>query len=406
MGTGENNLTERDEYDKSIESLEDIMFLDCKRKINNSNIDDSDIRKIITISLESVQEFSRPLWRLYRETSQNCPSLISILEPKLFLRIIKHIRKIVYQKIENRNVGISIIFFSKVDEVEHRFADYDMQPISIKRDECITDIKTFFEDKKNELKRSYKGVDSKKAFFAFVYDKIKKTLIFKGIRAFGNTTFEKICRDNAVGFNVAEGIPCIRIYHQEELVEDYILSESTGDWVIRIKNDIKNVIKEQVDLLPKDLESLTKIVMQLSYLRIGTILIITSNPEKLEKLKSVATHTLTSLSLEEDLDSELIYQYASNDGAVIIYSESRKRLKAYKLGMVLESQNNYSKYYKELLSNDSCGTRHENAVKYACEHPEDCIIVVSENRSISILHGDKPIYWRDNPKLKKQFKLD
>ena len=58
--------------------------------------------------------------------------------------------------------------------------------------------------------------------------------------------------------------------------------------------------------------------------------------------------------------------------------------------------------YKSLVESNNCGSRHEKAARYACEHPSDCIIVVSENRSISILHGPEPIYWRDDPNpLKK-----
>lgn len=172
------------EQENDIETLEGIVLSECKEIVDKHHIDNSVIREIITTSLEPVQEFSRALWRLYKATSQKCPSIFSILDSKLFLRIIKHIRNIVYQKIENRNVGISIIVFSNNDEVEHYYTDYEMQPISISRDTGIENIKKFFEDQQNNLKRAYKGIDSKKAFFAFVYDKNKGSLIFKGIRKF------------------------------------------------------------------------------------------------------------------------------------------------------------------------------------------------------------------------------
>lgn len=383
------------EQGNKIETLEDIVLSECKGIIEKHKINESVIREIITTSLEPVQEFSRALWRLYNATCQNCPNIFSILDAKLFLRIIKHIRNIVYQKIENRNVGISIIVFSNSTEVDGRF--YDVQPISIDRYTKTKDTKKFFEDQQNKLKRAYKGVDSKKAFFAFSYDKANETLIFKGIRTF-DSSFEDVCRNNAVGFNVSEGVPCIRIYHQHRHILDYIISESTGDWVIRIKDAIRDIIEKQIDgLHTTDLEILTQIVMQLSYLRIGAMLIITKSPEKFRD--KIESHKLLrdDALLEDYFRNGLIYQYAAADGAVVIQFSVGARLRLCNNGVVLNPQGKgYSKEYDNLISKSNCGTRHEKAARHSCENPDDCLFVVSENRSISILHGPNPIYWRDD----------
>ena len=154
----------------------------------------------------------------------------------------------------------------------------------------------------------------------------------------------------------------------------------------------------------KDLELLTQIVMQLSYLRIGAMLIITKYPNKFDI--KIASHELRDALLEDYFENGLIYQYAAEDGAVVIQFEEGKRLKVCHNGAVLNPQGTVcSKEYNELIIKSNCGTRHEKAARHSCENPDDCIIVVSENRSISILHGPEPIYWRDDPNpLKKQIK--
>lgn len=400
MDTEDKKTNSQENNEEKIETLEEIIYNKCSSIIEGYKLNATAAKEIITTSVVSAQEFSRPLWRLYNALSQKCPTIFQIIDAELFLRIINHIRSIGYQKIENRNVGLSITIFSQEKEMDHSYKDYELQPISIERDQKIADVQKFFEDKGNELKRAYKGIDSQKAFFAFVYDKDNKSLKFKGIRKIDADNFEKICGDSAVGFQISEGIPCVRIYHRRNHILDYIISESTGDWVIRIKDDIKNVLKNNLELSDNYLDMLTEIIMQLSYLRIGSMLIITESPEQFKT--RISSHQLNEAPLEDYFENGLIYQYAADDGAVIIQLQNDS-LKVCYNGAVLNPQNNgCSKEYNDLIMKSNCGTRHEKAARHACENQDDCIIVISENRSISILHGSQPIYWRDDPNpLKK-----
>lgn len=66
-------------------------------------------------------------------------------------------------------------------------------------------------------------------------------------------------------------------------------------------------------------------------MRFGTSQHIIGNvANKLNYLNKSKLHTLQSNSLENDLREELIYQYAANDGAVIIHHIPDRRLVAEK----------------------------------------------------------------------------
>lgn len=263
---------------ETLESLEEIILSDCKDIITTYNIEDKVARAIISQTIEASQFFTHALWHFYDVVRENYPNIFNIISPKGFLLIIQHLRRLVFQKIENRNVGASIILFTSKEQIG-QLSNYHLQVSPLKN--TSGDIKNFFKEKELDLVRAYKGIKSDKAFFAFVVDANKNTIKYNGIKAFGDNSFETICGDDAIGFNLSEGVPCIRIYNQGDRIVDY-----TGS------------------------------------------------------------------------------QYDNSS-------------------------------YKSLVNDYNCGSRHEKAARYACEHPNDCVIVVSENRSISILHGDTPIYWRD-----------
>lgn len=378
---------------ETLETLEEIILSDCQEIIKSYNIEDIAAKAIISQTIESSQFFTHALWHFYDVVRKFYPNIFNLISPKGFLLIIQHLRRVVFQKIESRNVGASIILFINNEQVE-QLGNYHIQVLPLIN--SFGDIKNFFNEKELDLVRAYKGIKSNKAFFAFVINAKDNTIQFKGIKAFGENSFTTICGDDAIGFNLSEGVPCIRLYNQGERIVDYMLSEATGNWVIRPEKELYDIIAKQlIGVMQQDIKTLTKAIMQLSYLRIGAMLVITSNVKEFENDKTY--YKLQSNGLENDMREELIYQYAANDGAVIIHKIPERHLVAEKIGVILNpTGNKYDKsLYKALVNDYNCGSRHEKAARYACEHPNDCVIVISENRSISILHGENPIFWRD-----------
>ena len=206
---------------------------------------------------------------------------------------------------------------------------------------------------------------------------------------------ESICNDEAIGFELTNGF--IRIFFHKEVIMDYFLSEKGGNWQPRYNFDIEEILRQQVELDKEDYKLLTKVVMQLSQLGKGAMLIIADKPDNMSTHYS--TPCLQSVeSLEKAVANSTIYSLASYDGAVVLTKNQKtNRLKVCNFGVILSpaSDINCNDDYFHLLQYSNSGSRHEKAVRHAYDNPEDCIIVISENRSVSILKGKKPILWRD-----------
>lgn len=88
--------------------------------------------------------------------------------------------------------------------------------------------------------------------------------------------------------------------------------------------------------------------------------------------------------------------FASDDGAVVLKKgENGKIEKIIGIGVMLNPTSELSPEYAELIKQTHSGTRHEKGARYACQHLDDYVIIISENKSLSILHGETSIIWRN-----------
>lgn len=382
--------------ESSTDFLEEKILENCQEILEENTISREYAVAIISEAISATEEFSRSMWQFYRDMRNHCKGVFEQIPPELFLNIVKHLKRIVNQKIESRNVGASIVLFLQ-QEQSRRFGEYPLQSVSLPAQSKISDFKGFFNDDQNDLQRLYKCINSYDAFFSYTYNHETNQLRFDGVKSMGSNSIESICEGDVLGFNISSEIPYIRIYNSGHRVVDYFMSESTGNWLARFETDIIRAIKSQInDVQEDDVKTLAKIAMQLSFLRYGAIIIITSNIDKFTESK--APCGLINEDLEIAEKSKIIYNYAAYDGAVIIQCKRNNKLKVCGFGLILNpsSDAQISDDYEILLRQTNSGSRHEKAVRFAHENPDDCILVVSENRSISILHGRDPVYWRDN----------
>ena len=204
-----------------------------------------------------------------------------------------------------------------------------------------------------------------------------------------SNSMKSLCHGTTIGFSLENDTNCIRIFYQRDLCVEYFLSEITGSWTIRFKDDIKNLIS-QSGLTNGETERLTNYVISLSYQGLGAMIILTKNAHK---IKSYLTDSAKKLDFHLDsvaADNHFI-NCAKVDGAIIIENKEIAIIRYY--GVSISPKCEVANAYKDLVS--LCGSRHGKAAQYACEYPDDYIIVISENRTISFLHGKTPIYWRD-----------
>lgn len=186
-------------------SLEKRIFDKCKCIIEEHSLNVEATKEIIARAVVESKEFSRTMWAFCNDIGMNCPNVFSKIDPEIFLHIVRHLKRIVNQKIESRNVGISLIIFTEPSR-SATYGDFLMQSNTYEQGSNISDIKGFFNDDQNALQRTYKCIDSTKAFFAYSYNKEKGQLKFDGIKKFENHTFETICGEDTIGFNVSNGI--------------------------------------------------------------------------------------------------------------------------------------------------------------------------------------------------------
>lgn len=386
--------------------LTKTIFKKCKSNIASDNISEDTLNKIISVAINETEEFSRPMWRFCKELYERNKDIFKIITPEILLNVIRHLKRIANQKIECRAVGVKIIIFSQEVRAKN-FGSYPLQFQPYVSPSKIKNIRGFFIDNSNNLQRIYKCIDSDKAFFAYVYDKQHNKLEFKEIKASVEGMTE-ICGDSTIGFELLSGVPCIRIFNNKEKIADYYLSETTGDWRARFDCDIFNILMKFNMFSENDAHLLTNIATQISVMGYGTILVITNKPERIENDNMPCK--INSEKLDEAQKNKTIYNYTSYDGAVIIKCGKKNnindKLEISNFGVILNSevQINKNDNYDILLKYTNSGSRHEKAVGYAYSHKKDCVIVISENRTISIIRGIKPIYWRDNPNPQKLIK--
>lgn len=388
----------------SIKSADDFLELNilekCSTIINDNNIPQDVAHSIISTAVFETEEFSRPMWRFYNDMREKHKNIFDIISPEIFLNIVRHLKKIANQKIERRNVGVNIIICSQEGRSNRIGASYPVQFQPYVDPSDIKDIRAFFIDESNNLQRIYKCIDSSNAFFAYTYNKEQNSLKFDEIKTFNGRSMKDICREHDIGFQLSGGKGLIRIYNGCKKIVDYYLSEITGDWVARFDSDIAEILNGFKMFNEADAKILTDLATEISCLGYGAMLIITQSPQNFGH--SSAPCEISDEELEEATSNKTVYNYTSYDGAVIIKcgedSHSNERLKICNFGVLINPKASIDTDddYDVLLHYTNSGSRHEKAVRYAYDNPNDCVIVISENRTISILHGNSPIYWRDN----------
>ena len=311
--------------------------------------------------------------------------------------IIRHLRDVCSQKREKHSMSANFIIFSeKCDIAQKARKSIRQESCELNRDSEIT----FNKEQRQELYKAYRLVNSTRSFFAFKKYMVADRVIYKyeGLFDFSkdkmliDEQMLEICYDfETVGFSVEEGKNCIRVYHNATHLFDYYLNESSGDWKLRSRGEIERFVQEF--LKGRMVEQFASTIIDLAYKGIGSMIIITDSIEKFEKDKK--SSQIVNIKLTEELLKGQFFDFASDDGAVVINRESEKDLKLYSYGVFINPICDLDEEYNKYIQQTHSGTRHEKAARYACENPNDYVFIISDNKTISFLHGKEIIFWRD-----------
>lgn len=172
------------------------------------------------------------------------------------------------------------------------------------------------------------------------------------------------------------GQDCIRIVADGEIAADYYLSEASGEWTLRMcRQLIERAVKAApTALTPGDVRVVFKRAVDLSYKRIGAMLILGDGTPRnvyYEHETALTSVNLRSLSPSEFADM------AGADGAVRI--EPVRGVTA--IGALVRT-----KFSPDPgLDSRPEGSRHSSAAAFSEMAPNHMVFVVSENRALTVM---------------------
>lgn len=337
---------------------------------------------------------------LYVDLCKKC-ALTDITQSNsnLILRIIRFLRNLGEQKREKYRVDANIVIFYNQKNIDTS-ASKSLIPIEIE------DEKNWFATG-HEIEKACQFTTFRNSFLAFLYNTETKKTEFAGLlNLLGDETssennvvdrrLKELCRNNNIGFSMEGGTSCIKIYYKGAHCSNYFLSEATGSWILQVTSELYKLF-ENINFSPELTQKLVDNVMELTCKGIGSIIIITEHPKRYESNKGKTLNG--DHGLAENIIEKHFIHFASMDGAMIIEKDGRASVR--KVGVILSPEKINGGPYKTLIDN-SGGARHEKAAQTACQYPDDYIIVVSENRTVSFLHGEKIIYWRGEYRIPRE----
>lgn len=377
------------------EQLKETFLNNLKGVIGNDKMVNDTVSKVIDYIIPTLRDvpistrgFLYELKKKYRDIFEN-------FDEEIFIRIVRHMRMVGEQKREKKRIGVNFVYFTN-DNARRRFVEDPLEgrlalenpSYKIKLENLLNNEKT------TTLKRTYRFINPKTSFYACNKDEILG--IYKFNENGNDDVFANMVtitnNGRALGFSIEGGSSCIRIFFNGQHIADYFVSEQVGRWICHYPKDLDKLFLE-IPINDNDRAELVKKVIDLAYLRKGAIIVLTNENNK-DSLKSSQSIELDGDVTVSDISNNIFNCYAENDGATIFKLDGHH---AYLLrfGVILQPSGSLIEDYSNLIKNSVSGARHEKAALYACNNPNDYVIVVSENRSISYLHGANPIYWKD-----------
>jgi hypothetical protein len=323
---------------------------------------------------------------------------------EFFDLMLTHLKTTVNKKIENHSMGVCVAIckddiISRILE-NRSFPEYQMQPLFFDSMQPVI----FDRTKPRKVESSsltyislmYKTMHPLTAFCLY-----SSNGYFYGIRQLtvGPEEIPNITKVPDITNNAKESIvfltqgdeKTIRIYKDQSFFADYYLSESDGDWRIRNFLQFKQVLdKTNIDSTITPI--VCDLIFELSFKQIGSLLVFSSNEfdfiEEKDKDKELIEHNYIG-----NVNRTVFQGWASIDGAVLCTSDGHVKY----VGAMLpkDTKSIISPYMNKLITTGQKGARHTTAVHYSERRKNDCIIAISQNKGISVLHNGRDLLWDD-----------
>jgi len=326
-------------------------------------------------------------------------------DKKFFDLLFMHLKNIVHQKIENHYMGVCVAVYEKnivsVCSESNQYPEYQIKPL-------------FYDEEPPRVFNGSEKIDSKlladvsllyktmhpfTAFCLFTSDGC-----FYGIRQFflqdgENPNLDKIKTmtkegEESIVFLTQGEEKTIRVYKNHSFFADYYLSESDGKWRFRKFSQVKLALLES-NINANVAHLICELIFELSFRQVGSLLVFSNGGfdfiDEKAKLKKLEKGHIQNVHLS------VLRGWASMDGAMLCGLDGRVQY----VGVILPKNSEETKltpFMENLITTHQKGSRHTTAAYYSKNHPNDCVVVISQNKGISILHDGKDLIWDDKPK--------
>jgi hypothetical protein len=175
------------------------------------------------------------------------------------------------------------------------------------------------------------------------------------------------------------------IYREGKKKAEYILQERLGEWRLRVFDDLQREIAAASTLPQKVLSDVVDAVFHLSYQRVGAFVIV--GEDLVSRLDANGFRIDSRLNSMEKRDFE---NWAKEDGAVLISPQGNVEMG----GCILNvAEDLMSPAVRGRLERDQKGGRHKAAALVSAAFSDALVLVVSENRGITVFSAGNAVLW-------------
>jgi hypothetical protein len=315
---------------------------------------------------------------------------IEWFDKPLFVLIMTHLKSLAHKKIEHHSAGVcfAIVNNDIINRFLSNFTAYPIQSSLLKINDCLE------AGSLDKISLLYKAMNPLSSFCLFTSNGY-----FHGVRKtqLNENSIENIKgisqkREKSIIFLAQGEHKTIRIYKDGSLFADYYLSESDGKWRFRKFIDFEKIL-DKIDIDDGIVNGVTELIFDLSFNKIGSMIVFSKN-----RLPAVDSDN-SYAEIKEDCyivrEDQVVPYWASIDGALLCSYDGKLN----NIGKILKIDKNKefeNKRLEDLINRHQKGSRHRTAAYYTEENKEDCVIVVSENKGISILHNGQDAVWDDS----------
>ena len=302
------------------------------------------------------------------------------VDEDFLVTLVTHVTTVVHRVVESLSLGCSIGVFAHPESVVLHSQSY-----------YAAGAVTFSSDPANHLEEAaaaYQKINPASGLFVFDASGAGRGVQRMGSgEIVGRAAVERLTEEHqeSLVLMLDRDQDCILVFVGGEVAADYYLSQTTGEWVLRVYEELieKSVSQRPAAVRTSQVRDVVRRALELSYSRVGAMLILGDGvPEQayFEQATGLEGVNLRSLTTSEFADM------AGLDGAVHI--EPSRGVTA--VGAIVRTKDGSAATHRHGME----GSRHGSAAAFSAVAPDHMVVVVSENRALSVLVDGRPVHER------------